>query len=123
MRVGYTSKISAELPIRQPVGAEQRKEFRVRLHRTVRLHIRGDSTITATLYDVSKSGVAVDVDRWVSAGARVRIDGFATEGKVRYCQPRPNGYRLGISRSTDTINSSARVSDTKNAKKHKSSAG
>jgi hypothetical protein len=96
---------------------KQRKEIRVHVRRKVQLHF-GGRTIAATIFDISKSGVAVDVNQWVAVGAGVRItgEGFATEGRVRYCRDHLKGYRLGISRSTE-LGSSAPVRDAKEPEK------
>ena len=77
---------------------KRRKEVRVALRRTVQLHIGRVGPVAATLYDVSKSGIAVEARRWIDVGTRVRIGGagFAAEGEVRYCEPQPHGYRIGI---------------------------
>jgi PilZ domain len=81
--------------------AKQRKEVRVGLCRAVQLHIGGVRPIAAVLYDVSKSGIALEAPRWIRVGTRVRVDGagFAAEGEVRYCEPQTHGYRIGISKA------------------------
>jgi uncharacterized protein (DUF433 family) len=80
---------------------ERRKEgpFRHDVH----LQVRGSGAIAGLLQDVSKSGIEVDTGCWIGVGSHVRIegDGFATEGKVRYCEPQRYGYRIGISLVTD----------------------
>ena len=85
------------------MGADQRRKARIRSRRKVQLHVRKGGTIDAMLCDISKSGVAVDVEESVEVGALVRIvgDGFTTNGRVRNCRPQLHGYRLGISRFMD----------------------
>jgi hypothetical protein len=101
--VGTAPGIRPNYPIRLAMSAKQRKEIRIPISRPVHVHIRGGRTITAVLHDVSRSGIAVEVRQWLAIGAHVRVtgEGFAAEGKVRYCQPHLKGYKVGVVRSTE----------------------
>jgi PilZ domain len=91
-------KIQPNCPIRTVMSFDRRREVRVPWRCNVQLHIGEGEFIAATLFDVSRSGIAVNVERWIDVGASIRVegDGFAIQGTVSRCEPGPSGYTIGV---------------------------
>ena len=60
--------------------------------------VEGLDPITASVYDVSPSGICLEAKVGLECGTVVRLDGdgIIAEGVVRYCKPEGELYRIGI---------------------------
>jgi len=63
------------------VSFDRRREVRVPWRCNVQLYIGEGEAIAATLSDVSRSGVAIDVEQWIDAGTEVRV--MATDSRSK----------------------------------------
>jgi hypothetical protein len=79
---------------------EKRSEARIRSRGPVTIMAAGLERIPGTIYDVSASGLGLDLETHnvLSPGTSVVIDGqgFAAIGVVRYCEDLGPVYRLGV---------------------------
>jgi len=61
---------------------------------------QASAEVAASIIDVSKSGLQVEVDEAIppASTVEIRLRNVTVEGKVEYCQPQPgNGrYRVGV---------------------------
>jgi hypothetical protein len=79
---------------------EKRSEARVRSRGPVTILAAGLDRIPGTIYDVSDSGLGVDLETQIALGAGTSIvidgQGFAADGVVRYCECLGSVYRVGV---------------------------
>ena len=79
---------------------DKRCESRIRSRGKVTLLAEGFDRLTGTIYDISVSGLGVDVETPsdLCPGTPVVIDGqgFAAEGVVRFCGRRGAICRIGV---------------------------
>jgi hypothetical protein len=75
-----------------------RSECRVRSKGEFWLLVEGLDPLTATVYDVSPSGICLEAEIGLESGTAVTLDGdgIIAEGVVRYCKPTGELYRIGI---------------------------
>jgi hypothetical protein len=79
---------------------QKRSEIRVRSRGPVTILAAGLERISGTIYDVSNSGLGLDLEthNGLEPGTSVVIDGqgFAAEGVVRFCERLGPVYRVGV---------------------------
>jgi hypothetical protein len=81
---------------------KKRSEARIRSRGPVTILAPGLERISGTIYDVSASGLGLDLETHsalgLGVGTRVVIDGqgFDAEGVVRYCERLGPVYRVGV---------------------------
>jgi hypothetical protein len=77
---------------------ERRSEERIRSEGQVTVMADGQARLGAEVYDISRSGISLLVERAFHPGTRVRIDTghLASEGVVMYCLARGGRHCLGI---------------------------
>jgi hypothetical protein len=79
---------------------DKRFEARIRSRGPVTILAAGVERIPGTIFDVSASGLGLDLETnsSLNLGTSVAIDGqgFAAEGVVRYCECLGPAYRIGV---------------------------
>ena len=75
-----------------------RSERRVKSKGEFGLLVEGRDPITASVCDVSPSGICLEAKTGLECGTLVTLDGdgIIAAGVVRYCKPEGNLYRIGI---------------------------
>jgi len=79
--------------------AQRRKEERVRSRGIVRLLAADGRSISASIYDVSESGIAVDSEAALAPAQQVDIEGggLSAAAVVKHCVAKTGGFRIGLS--------------------------
>ena len=97
--VGY-AELKAFLAKRRE-SLEQRREARYRTNDTVEVEIlqTGFQRVTASVVDVSRSGLCLLSESTIGKGAQVKITlekHVVIFGEVQYCRPARGGFHAGI---------------------------
>jgi PilZ domain len=81
-------------------AAEKRSEARIRSRGPVTILAEGRERIPGTIYDVSASGLGLDLQTpyALGLGTSIVIDGqgFSADAVVRYCERVGAVYRVGV---------------------------
>jgi hypothetical protein len=77
---------------------ERRSEERIRSKGQVTVAAGGQERLPAVVYDISRSGISLLVERAFDPGTRVQIDTghLAAEGVVVHCVAKGNQHYIGI---------------------------
>lgn len=97
--VGY-SELKAFLAKRR-TGLEQRREARYQTNDSVEVEIlqTGFPRLSATIVDISRSGLCVLSDSTIGKGSQVKVTHekhLVIFGEVQYCRPAQGGFHSGI---------------------------
>ena len=77
---------------------ERRSEERIRSRGQVTVMAGGQERLAAEVYDISRSGISLLVERAFDPGTRVQIDTghLAAEGVVVHCSAQGDQHQIGI---------------------------
>ena len=77
---------------------ERRSEERIRSKGQVTVAAGGQEQLPAVVYDISRSGISLLVERAFDPGTRVKVDTghLAAEGVVVHCSAQDNQHCIGI---------------------------
>jgi hypothetical protein len=77
---------------------ERRSEERIRSKGQVTVMAGGEERLAAEVYDISRSGISLLVERAFDPGTRVQVDTghLAAEGVVIHCAAQGNRHYVGI---------------------------
>jgi c-di-GMP-binding flagellar brake protein YcgR len=78
--------------------AQRRRESRVKSRGLVRLHVAGREPLSGRVYDISESGISIDLHGALPSGQPVQVDccGFVADAIVRHCAAVNGHYRIGL---------------------------
>src|SRR5579864_4846818 len=107
MSIGSKSRASvgyAELKAflaKQRTSLEQRREARYQTNDAVKVEIlqTGFPRVSATIVDISRSGLCVLLDSTIGKGSQVKVTlekHLVIFGEVQYCRPAQGGFHSGI---------------------------